>query len=176
MSTSLLDDISKGANWILSTFSGRDTARFQRDIPGVLAKWLFRIGTIGAVIQIPITFFVLLYTIAFLIGGLIYGKPYGVSKEMLICPYLLAGYAVWVGWGWRSRKPRNMKICVLFWLASAGFYLMLPVHIWMDSESTGDFFGDLWNPFLLWYIGVTSVSLIALLLEFFIPRYDVQAA
>jgi len=173
--TSLLDDIAKCGNWFVSTFTARDAAPFRADIPGFLAKWLFRIGTIGAAIQVPISCFVLIYTFVFLIGGLIYGKPFGPAKEMVIVPYVLVSYAVWIGWGWRSRKPRNMAMSMMFWLVSAAFNAILPAQALMESESFAEFFHGLWSPFspgLLWFIALSGVSLLAFFFEIFQPRLE----
>jgi hypothetical protein len=105
-------------------------------------------------------------------GYLIYGKALGkIDHGILIAPLLLTGYAVWVGWGLRSRGPMNRIVCGVIWLASAGYNVMQPVHAWMDSH-------DPWIllvPLPLWGIVTTSASLIALVLEFFRPKCEIEA-
>jgi len=177
MSKSLLEDITNLTNWITRTFKGDDITPPGQDTPGRLARWLFRIGTVWAALLAPVAGLALIVTIVVLADHGLSSHPFGtIGREMLICPYLLAGYAVWFGWGWRSRKPRNTLLSVLFWLASAGFHIMQPIHIWMDCETAWDFIGVLWNPLLLWSIGAVSVSLAALLFEVILPKYDSKAA
>lgn len=162
---SISDKLAKGANWIWGTFTGSDTLRHRRDIPGLLARWLFRIGTIWAVVLLPVTVMVCFVFTVFVLAGLGTGKSMGGGA--MLCPYLLTGYALWVGWGWRSRKPRNVVMCVLFWLASAGFNVMQPVHIWMETHSVL----ALLFPPPLWGIVATGASLTALVFEFSPPGY-----
>lgn len=169
MRISFSDDMGKVASWISRTFSGDEAKQYQPDIPGRLARWLFRIGTVLAALLAPITGLIFIITIVVLADHFLSSQPFGtIGREVLICPYLFAGYAVWLGWGWRSRKPRNVALSVLFWLASAGFHVIQPIHTWMDCESVLNFFELLWNPLLLWSIGATSASLIAILFEFFL--------
>jgi hypothetical protein len=173
----LLDVKAKAANWISGRFSGGETERYQRDLPGRLARWLFRIGTVWAAILAPIACVCFILTIVVLADYCFSRGSFGtIDRGVFIFPYLLAGYAVWLGWGWRSQKPRNRTICVLMWLASAGFNVMQPVHTWMDCERAVDFFELLWNPLLLWSIGATCLSLLALVFEFSLPRHEDQAA
>jgi hypothetical protein len=150
----------------MATFSGGDSAQDKQDIPGQVARWLFRIGTVWAVLLIPITTLVCAITPFALVVCLTGHHSFGRPEQWLICPYLISGYAIWIGWGWRSRKPRNLMMCALFWLVSAGFNVMQPVHIWMDSHS-------LWTllyPPPLWGSLATVGSLVALSFEFGMSR------
>ena len=172
----LLADITNAVGWISRAFTGDAPSQKQRDVPGWLARWLFRIGTVWAAMLLPITGFSCIFTTASLVDHLMSSRPWGsLDRTLFIIPYILAGYAVWVGWGWRSRQPRKVTLCILFWLASAGFNVVEPVHIWLDCESLADFLGLLWNPLLLWGIGATGVSLIALILEFFPTQSNGEA-
>jgi hypothetical protein len=162
--------MGKISQLISSAFNGRTAVLDRRDIPGRLATWLFRVGTIWAALLAPVIVIACALTIIFLLAGLVLGKPYGPSREMWLCPYLLAGYAIWLGWGWRSLQPRNKLVSILFWLASAGFHVIFPVHIRMDAGSFLGFLGVTWNPLLLWEIAATGMSLLALGFEFSRPN------
>ena len=170
--TAIVERMGKTARWFAGTFSGGDCAQNKRDLPGQIARWLFRIGAVWAVLLVPVTIICCAVFPFALVVCLTQHHSFGRWEQWLICPYLLSGYAVWIGWGWRSRKPGNLMICILFWLASACFNVMQPVHIWMDSHS-------LWAllyPPPLWGSVVTIGSLVALLFEFGVSRHENQTA
>ena len=167
------------ARWVGTTFIGRNATSFRADVPGFIARWMFRVGTLGAAIQLPITGIVLIFTLVAIIGGLTHLGPSKPSKELLVGPYLLINYAVWAGWGWRSRRLRSKTVSILFWLGSAAFYAAHPVQVWMESGSLVVLFQELWDPFspaLVWFLTMTGLSLIALVLEIFRPKQVPQPA
>lgn len=160
-----MKDLTNSVNWLWQTLSLHTPAEKNGDVSGWIARWLFRIGTIWAVILIPIT---AVSGLIFVMGieGLFLGMPLkSTDRGWLIGPYLLAGYGIWLGWGWRSRKPGNLLLCCLFWLTSAAFNVMEPIHIWQDSHN----FLDLLFPPPLWGIITTIGSLAALISEFVSP-------
>lgn len=168
----LTEHIGKSSRWIFTTFKGDGCPHGRHDIPGQIAKWLFRVGTIWAVLLIPVTLIfcaiIPFALLACLTGHHSFGKP----EQWLLCPYLISGYAIWIGWGWRSRQPRNIVMCILFWLLSAGFNVMQPLHFWMDSH-------DVWvllYPPPLWGIVATTGALAGILFEFSTSRYANRAA
>lgn len=161
--TALVKDIGSGFTWIGQTFRQGTSEETKRDIPGWIARWFFRIGTIWAAILLPIMGIVCLIFFVAILGMVTHMAPIkSTDKIWLLCPYLISGYAIWLGWGWRSRKPRNVALCSLFWLASAAFNVMQPIHFWMDSHS----FLIMLYPPPLWGIITTVGSLVALGWEF----------
>jgi hypothetical protein len=126
----------------------------KRDIPALIARWLFRLGFIWAVFLIP-------FTVLSCLGMV----TESVSRWWMSSSYLLAGYFVWIGWRWRSRQLRALKYCVLFWLGSAGFNLIFLVPL-MREDLDG-----LLNPFGLWWSIATLASTVALIFELRLPRF-----
>jgi hypothetical protein len=133
----------------------------KRDIPALIARWLFRIGFVWAICLIPFT----------VLSGLgVIAESF--SRWWVLCVFLLTGYSVWIGWRWRSRQMRALKFSVLFWLSSAVYNFLFLIPLVRD---TGTFL-VLFHPVSLWWSIATVASLMALLFEFRLPRHECQAA
>ena len=153
--------------WIAHAFKGGDVQR-KGDVPGLIAKWLFRIGTVWACILLPITVIFGVTTLgmaALSIADRTNLKTMGHGWE--IAPFLFCGYAVWIGWGWRGLKIKGLAPRVLFWVISAAFNLIIPVMAWKNEHTLWLMF----MPNLLWGIPASAASLVALSLEFRLRPY-----
>jgi hypothetical protein len=168
---SLIDDIRNGGRWVSCTFKGDQPTRNKQDIPMRMALWLFRVGTIWAALLFPVTVVFSFTTVVLLFGLLEYGKSAAsLGSGIWVCPYLLSGYAVWIGWGWRSRQTRSVFMSASFWFASAGFSAVQPIRFWMESHE----FWIMLYPNLLWSIVVVVASLAGVALE--LMRYKNKRA
>jgi hypothetical protein len=104
----------------------------ERDVPRKIAFWLFIFGTIWTVWLIPFV------VVSFVGIFQIHEKNYWLSWTMLAT--FLPGYAVWLGWFWRSRRNLSIRIVTFLWVVSIADNLYFIVPFFKD--------GDL-NPFLL---------------------------
>jgi len=134
----------------------------QRDIPGLIARWLFRLGFIWAIILIPCLIIAVFSLLSF------------EMAPFVIVVYILAGYLVWIGWCWRSRLRRTLRASAAFWLGSTLFNSIF--IIWCFSRTPGRLLSGLFfdfHAFNLWWGLVSSIcSLIALYYEFKSSKYD----
>ena len=166
--TTFAERMQKRADWFLHTFSGRDAQQRKDDVPGLMARWMFRIGLVWACILLPVTAIFTVISMAALIGSVAYpGSLKSTDQSWAIAPFLLSGYAIWIGWGWRSRKVRRLATCVSFWAVSAAFNSLIPVQAWRNAHAIWVMF----MPNVLWSILVAAASLVAIFLEFRLPRH-----
>jgi hypothetical protein len=137
----------------------------QRDIPGRIAQWLFRIGIIWAVILVPFTI------VAFLS---VFGRGTGFWQLGI---YALVGFGVWGGWRWRSRQRRSLRAAAAFWLFSAAFNSAFVVYlIATESQWSKILIYDQTAFYAWWWIAVTMASLVAFGFEFTLQRDETPAA
>lgn len=137
----------------------------QRDIPGNIARWLFRIGIIWAVI-------LLLPTVGALLSA--FDRAW---RMWLLGVYFLVGYGVWIGWRWRSRQCRALVASAAFWLFSAAFNsAFIVLLIATESQWPKILIFDETAFYGWWWIAVTLASLVALAFEFRTPRDEIRAA
>ena len=139
--------------------------RSQRDIPRLIARWLFYIGCIWALILVPC------------LGFAAFSAPFGLLsldlRPLVLVVYIITGYLVWIGWFWRSRNRRPLIVSAAFWLCSALFNSIF--IIWglatKPEQSVGEFFHlDAFN--LWWWIAASVGSTIALCYEFILSEHD----
>jgi hypothetical protein len=149
----------------LSSVERLDAMTTQRDIPGSIAKWLFRIGIIWAVILVPFTI------VAFLS---VFGRG---LRFWQLGFYFLIGFAVWGGWWWRSRQRRSLRAVAAFWFFSAAFNSGFIVYlIATESQWTKILAFDESAFYLWWWIAATVASLVALAFEFALQRDETRPA
>ena len=131
----------------------------SRDIPGRIARWLFRIGIVWAVILVPFTI------VSFLS---VFGR--GTSFWQLGV-YCLFGLAVWFGWRWRSRQRRALKFSAVLWLTSAAFNSAFIVYlIATEAQWRKILIFDETAFYLWWWLAATMASLVAFAFEFTLPN------
>jgi hypothetical protein len=137
----------------------------QRDIPGRIAKWLFRIGIIWAVILAPVTVVALMSAFD------------RVWRWWPFAIYILVGFGVWFGWRWRSRGRRALGLSAAFWLFSAAFNSAFVVHIIVtESQWPKILIYDQTAFYSWWWIAVTIASLVAFCFEFTLQRKETHTA
>ena len=132
----------------------------QRDIPGQIARWLFRIGFIWAVILIP-CFIVALSTL-----------PSLQVFAFGLVVYILAGYSVWIGWRWRSHQRRTLQASVAFWLISALFNGVFVIWFIATTPASLEALFHFDALHLWWGIAASICSLVALYYELTQPKND----
>jgi len=128
------------------------------DKPQAIARWLFRIGTIWAfILAIP--------TVALLMPDATWGY---------LAYYFIAGYGIWIGWFWRSRRKRKLVPAVTLWSFSIIYHsvFILGMIAFIISteekilESLFQAFVTDGMAFYSWYwIAVSIMSAVALVSE-----------
>ena len=128
------------------------------DTPRLIARWLFRIGIIWAVILV-------IPTIGFLVTNPVWG---------FLGYYWLTGFMVWLGWWWRSRGQRKLGPSVALWVFSLIHHLAFVVGMvamliltedrWLQALYQAFVTDDM--AFYSWYwIALSVVSVTALVAE-----------
>jgi hypothetical protein len=136
----------------------------KRDIPRLIARWLFYIGCFWALFLIPC------FAIA------VFGVPFGLLsldlRPLLLVVYIPIGYLIWIGWLWRSLRRAPLIVSVVFWLCSALFNSIF--LIWDLATKPEQFAGEFFhlNFGLWWWIAATVGSLIALCYEIILSERD----
>jgi hypothetical protein len=121
------------------------------DISGKIAKVLFTLGILWAVVLAP-----------FWIVSLLAPRYWGVTLYILC-----GGYGVWWGWfrrGWREMSRRQ---ALALWMSSIGVNSFWPVFLWREyAQRSLDVF-ELSRAALLFWFWITAIiaSLIALCFE-----------
>ena len=137
----------------------------QRDIPGHIARWLFRIGIIWAVI------------LALPTVGALLSVFDSVWRMWQIGIHLLIGFVVWIGWRWRSRGPRRLVASIVFWLFSAAYnFALIVLLIATESEWAKILIFDETAFYCWWWIAVTLASLVAFAFEFTLQQDETSAS
>ena len=153
--------------WIAHAFKGGDAQR-KGDIPGLIAKWLFRIGAVWACLLLPVTVIFGSITLGMAALSLTDHSVFKmIDHGWVIAPFLFCGYAVWIGWGWRGLKIKGITFRILFWAISAAFNLILPVLAWKNEHALWLMF----MPNVLWPILASAASLVALCFELRLRPY-----
>lgn len=137
----------------------------QRDIPGNIARLLFRVGIIWAIILAP--FAILSFLPVFSRGESLW--PLGV--------YLLCGVGVWGGWYWRSQRQPPLRISAAFWIFSAVFNsAFIIVLVVTQSQWLNILIHDETAFYLWWWMAATLASMVAFAFEFTSRRITPQSA
>ena len=136
----------------------------QSDISGQIARWLFRLGIIWAIILVPITIFLFLPSRSGM--GL---WPLGI--------YILIGFAVWLGWRWRSKERPALRVAVAFWLFSAAFNSSFVIYFIANGPHwTRVLLYDQTAYFAWWWIAASLASLVAFAFEFTLHKRETRPA
>jgi hypothetical protein len=137
----------------------------QRDIPRLIARWLFYIGCVWALILVPC------------LGIAAISVPFGLLsldlRPLVLVVYIAAGYLIWIGWFWRSRHRGSLIVSAAFWLCSALFNSIF--LIWglatKPEQLAGEFFHlNAYN--LWWWIAASIGSIVALCYEIILSEQD----
>jgi hypothetical protein len=91
--------------------------------------------------------------------------------------YSLIGFAVWLGWRWRSKERPALGVAVAFWLFSAAFNSSFVIYfIAIGPHWTWVLFYDQSAIFAWWWIAAALASLVALAFEFKLQRPETRTA
>ena len=135
----------------------------QHDIPRRIARWLFYIGCIWALILVP-CFVIAIVSVPFDLLSL-------DLRPLVLVVYIPAGYLIWIGWFWRSRHRGPLIVSVAFWICSVLFnaiFIILGLAT-KPGELVGTFFS---NPLLWWWIIAIVGSIVALCYEIILSEQD----
>jgi hypothetical protein len=136
------------------------TMTIQTDIPGHIARWLFRLGIVWAIILVPVTIVLILPSRRG--GGL-----------LLLALYYLIGFAVWLGWRWRGHQRLTRRDATIFWLFSAAYNSSFIIYfIANGAHWTRVMLYDQTAYFAWWWVVATLASLVALVFEFRLGSYE----
>ncbi len=137
----------------------------QTDVSGQIARWLFRLGIVWAIILIPVTVFLFL------------PSPVGGSFWLLGI-YCLIGFAVWLGWRWRSRDSQPaLRVAAVFWVFSAAFNSSFVIYfIAIGAHWTRVLLYDQTAYFAWWWIAASLASLVAFAFEFTLLKRETRPA
>ena len=143
----------------------RRTVKAHHDIPQRIARLMFFIGILWALfLVVPL---VAMTSMIFLAG----------PKPLPMMLHIFCGYAVWMGWFWRSRRLRSLFSSSLLWSCSFIVNATFIIHAFPTGPQWQRVFYD--DPMALmffWWLIASLLSLVALAYEFKLSRKETRAA
>ena len=138
-----------------------------RDISGSIARLLFAIGALWAL------FLIILLGIGIVFAISLSPETLGV---WLLVAYLVCGFAVWIGWGWRSRRIPPLRSSLALWLGSFVVNALFPCVL-IAEGSGSDILSLDGNAAVFWWWAIAStLSLVAFFYEFRLSKADQRTA
>ena len=131
----------------------------QPDVPRRIARVLFVLGTVWAIILAP------------MFAGIFERDAW---RAWPITVYMICGYGVWFGWFWRSFRHPSRRLSVVIWVSSAVMNLVSLgcLIIAAGKQALRAFLFEDIAFYYWWGLAVAIASLVALCFEFRPPKIE----